>query len=256
MPFKEVQLRFPRTLYPDKKCFQNPKSVISHTYSGSFDYISKQDQNKIYDQGLKCNGGWACAVVKALEIFRTRGNSTDSTSISAKNLIDCIGYDSYCSNEVSTTTFMTMMQTWCPLESEIDYPTNPKSGKGNCIAWSNYSAEVCSLVAYWIPCYTNSSLMEENISNKLPMVFELNQISFEFIHYAGGIFTPPSSQTLSSHYMAIVGYGKDPAGVEYWKLQNSFGEKWGEKGYIRISNNDWKSFSGRIIVPYALKNIK
>ena len=32
----------------------------------------------------------------------------------------------------------------------------------------------------------------------------------------------------------MVGYGSQN-GVKYWKIKNSYGAKWGEKGYFRIT---------------------
>lgn len=55
--------------------------------------------------------------------------------------------------------------------------------------------------------------------------------------------------------MVIIGYGKD-SGKEFWKLQNSFGSNWGEKGYFRLANNPWKSFSKKAIYPGVLKFVK
>mmetsp|Transcript_25903 Transcript_25903/g.22217 ORF Transcript_25903/g.22217 Transcript_25903/m.22217 type:complete len:93 (-) Transcript_25903:40-318(-) len=41
-----------------------------------------------------------------------------------------------------------------------------------------------------------------------------------------------------NHMVTIVGYGSTPAGVQYWKIVNSWGTSWGDKGYAYIQRND------------------
>ena len=61
-----------------------------------------------------------------------------------------------------------------------------------------------------------------------------------FIKYEHGIFVDddcPSYDEFMNHAVLVVGYDTDPKEGDYWIVKNSWGAKWGEKGYIRMARN-------------------
>lgn len=81
---------------------------------------------------------------------------------------------------------------------------------------------------------------------KGPVSVTIDGSGYAFVHYFGGIITDPNCGTALSHEVAAVGYGKatskDGEDIPYYLIKNSWGDKWGEAGYVRIKiggEDDW-----------------
>jgi len=56
------------------------------------------------------------------------------------------------------------------------------------------------------------------------------------LEYTGGIVSDAGEGV--DHVISVVGWGNDPTEGEYWIVRNSWGEFWGEMGYVRVAKGN------------------
>ena len=82
------------------------------------------------------------------------------------------------------------------------------------------------------------------------IAIQANKRSFQF--YKSGIYSDLDCGTQLDHGVLLVGYGYDLLqDMDYWIVKNSWGESWGENGYIRLLRNvdDPKGLCGIAMQP-------
>merc|ERR1712186_16842 len=104
-------------------------------------------------------------------------------------------------------------------------------GGGTCKA---QRADELVFISSWKQISTDENQIAAALIQYGPLAIGINAGPMQF--YRGGVAHPWKiicNPTKLDHGVAIVGFGVD-GGQKYWKIRNSWGEGWGEKGYYRV----------------------
>lgn len=77
----------------------------------------------------------------------------------------------------------------------------------------------------------NSEAALERAVARQPVIVTINAATFQY--YKGGVLSGPCDAG-TNHAVTVVGYGTDAGGRMYWIVKNSWGDGWGEGGYVRM----------------------
>ncbi|XP_026172869.1 cathepsin K [Mastacembelus armatus] len=197
----------------------------------SVDYRKKGMVSAVKNQG-SCGSCWAFSSAGALEgqLAKKTGKLVD---LSPQNLVDCVTENDGCGGGYMTNAFNYVQQNG-GIDSEVAYP----------------------YVGEDQPCHYNSSGMAAQCKGfkEIPVgdehalavaLFKVGPVSVgidatlsSFMFYQKGIYADPEcNKDDINHAVLAVGYGVNSKGKKFWIVKNSWGEEWGNKGYILMARN-------------------
>ncbi|KAJ3598292.1 hypothetical protein NHX12_001803 [Muraenolepis orangiensis] len=196
----------------------------------SVDWRDKGYVTRARDQGF-CGSCWAFSAVGALEgqLAKTTGKLVE---LSPQNLVDCSGSfgNHGCEGGFMHLAFKYVIENK-GIDSENAYPYKRRERK--CKYEASFSAANCS--GYTILPQSESALQRAvAIEGPVSVAIDASQVTFAF--YTSGVYNEPYCTQVVNHGVLVVGYGI-LEGQEYWLVKNSWGRRFGEKGYIRMSRN-------------------
>lgn len=215
----------------------NESYYNNESYPIAIDWRNKGIVTNVKDQGW-CGSCWAFSTTGSLEgLLGLAVKKT--TSLSEEQLIDCsynYGNDG-CNGGLIINSFAYVIANG-GLCSEKAYPYDSSMFDYNtCLSYN------CSSVPYTNikKCYTiipkNEAALGYYISHQ-PISAGIQADSMAFQNYVSGIFDDKDCyRGAINHAITIVGYNDTDKNSAYYILKNSWGEKWGEKGYMKLGRN-------------------
>ncbi|KAL7566737.1 hypothetical protein ACA910_017787 [Epithemia clementina (nom. ined.)] len=215
------------------------------------DYINWKQMGgvtAIKNQGA-CGSCWAFSTTGALEGAKFI-KTGELVALSEQNLLDCDHQDLGCNGGLMDNAFKFDEKSG-GLCSEADYPYQARQGK-TCM--TNCTDVPGSLVKTFIdvPPGDEKALLSAVAMQPISVAIEASQFVFQF--YKEGVITDDScgSNANVDHGVLAVGYGTDlETQAPYFLVKNSWGEGWGDGGFVKIGRGGKNKFGVCAILKMA-----
>lgn len=199
------------------------------TVPSSIDWRTKGAVTPVKDQG-QCGSCWSFSATGAMEGAWQIAKG-DLVSLSEQQLVDCsagIKYGNHgCNGGLMDGAFQYAIDNG--MCTEGDYSYHAKSG----------TCTECQPVVFMSSCTDVTPQNEVDLEKAVsmgPVSVAIEADTRTFQMYTGGVITGSACGTNLDHGVLVVGYGTEGT-QPYWLVKNSWGESWGEDGYVKIEKS-------------------
>jgi C1A family cysteine protease len=227
-----------------KRLYTSKYSPFTHTSTwtppslalpASVDWTTEGVVTPVKDQG-QCGSCWAFSATGSIEGAWAVKNKV-LYNLSEQELVDCSvpQGNQGCNGGLMDHAFQYVVSSGLVTDAEYPYTATD----GPCM---NSSRPVVSLSGFNdVPTNSEVALMTAVVQQPVSVAVEADQSVFQF--YSSGVMTKACGTNLD-HGVLLVGYGT-VGGKDYYKVKNSWGADWGDKGYILLGRGPQFSQSGQ-----------
>lgn len=210
------------TMDLDDRVTRLPKTV---------DYRKQGMVTAVKNQG-SCGSCWAFSSAGALEgqLAKKTGQLMD---LSPQNLVDCVTENDGCGGGYMTNAFKYVVDNG-GIDSEEAYPYIGEDQP--CRYNSTGMAAQCK--SYKEVPEGNEHALAIALFKHGPVSVGIDATLSSFQFYTKGVYYDRNCNKEDiNHAVLAVGFGQNTKGKKYWIVKNSWGETWGNKGYIMMARN-------------------
>ncbi|XP_034829406.2 cathepsin L-like [Maniola hyperantus] len=207
-----------------------PRGCPHQRVADQVDWRKTGAVTRVKDQG-HCASCWAFAATGALEgqLFL---HKRFLVSLSEQRLVDCMNNTQPCTKGNVDEAFWYVHGAG--IASEKTYPYKAKQEQ---CRYPNRNV----IPPQYVRSITDWPLEDEEclklvVATQGPVAAAIDASHQSFQLYESGVYYDEACSSCDvNHAVLVVGYGTDEALGDYWLVKNSYGEGWGECGYVRMA---------------------
>ena len=211
------------------------KITSTQSVPDSVDWRDKNVVTDVKNQG-SCGSCWSFSATEAVESAWAISTG-ELLVLSEQQLVSCDKTDNGCGGGLMDNAFEYIEKNG--LTTEDAYPYTAKDGTCN-IDSIESAVKICGHTD--VKSSSEQALKEALALQPVSVAIQADQLAFRF--YKSGVIAQKSCGTKLDHGVLAVGYGTDPVDGDYWLVRNSWGETWGEDGYVRLARTDGTDSDG------------